>query len=375
MDILLAAFYLHDLSPFLWEFSPGIGLRWYGLAYILAFIAGFWIYRDLSRRGWADLPRSQVADFITWWVVLGTLIGGRLGYILFYQPDILWEDPLGILRVWEGGMSAHGGMLGLIIATWLYARTHGISWWNLGDNLVVAAPIGLFCGRMANFINGELYGRVTDVPWAVQFPKELYTEPGLLSVLWQQASEWRGAPAVQVVESVRQSPELREILVTILNPRHPSQIYEALLEGVVLFVILWLLRTRVLLPNGVLTGVFFIGYAVFRGTVEFFREPDAGLVFELTRGQFLSLGLLLVGVVFIFVAYLRPSYPLAKAPSPSKKNSRPEGRPKKSPPADDGADAVGDGPEESDVPSILPTPGSPHRSSGPSPARKKGRRF
>ena len=309
----LAAFYLHDLSPFIWEFSPGVGLRWYGLAYIVAFFAGWGIYRHLSRAGWADLPRAQVADFITWWVVLGTLIGGRLGFVLFYQPEMLLRDPVGLLRVWEGGMSAHGGMLGLVIATWLYARKHRISWCNLGDNLVVAAPLGLFCGRLANFINGELYGRATAQPWGMQFPKELYGDPGLLVRLWQQFPVWEGVPASVLVENVRVSPDLQVALTAVLTPRHPSQLYEAFLEGAVLFLVLWVLRTRVLLPNGVLTGVFFMGYAIFRSSVEFFREPDAGLIFALTRGQFLSLGLFLLGIGFVVYAYRYPSYPLAKS--------------------------------------------------------------
>ena len=381
MEIFLAAFYLHDLSPFLWEFSPGVGLRWYGLAYILAFIAGWWIYQDLSRRGWADLPRAQVADFITWWVVLGTLIGGRLGYVIFYQPEILTTDPLALFRVWEGGMSAHGGMLGLIVATWLYARTHRISWCNLGDNLVVAAPIGLFCGRVANFINGELYGRATQVPWAMQFPKELYGDPLLLGRLGQAAPAWQGSPVEVVIEQVRSSPDLQEALALILTPRHPSQLYEAFLEGAVLFLILWLLRTRLLLPNGVLTGVFFIGYAIFRSTVEFFREPDAGLILDLTRGQFLSLGLLVVGVIFVSAAYIRPTYPEAFAPSKSGK-SRPAKKGRKSG-KNAQAESAGKGGRDaaSSVPADieadehlganLPSPGAPHRHSAPSPARKK----
>jgi phosphatidylglycerol:prolipoprotein diacylglycerol transferase len=308
----IAAFYLHDLSPFLWEFSPGIGLRWYGLAYIAAFFSGWFIYRYLSRTGWADLPEKSVGDFITWWVVLGTIIGGRLGYVLFYQPSMLMHAPLDIFKVWEGGMSAHGGMLGLVIATLLYARVHKISWLNLGDNLVVAAPVGLFFGRMANFINGELYGRVTQVPWAVQFPKELHALPDTVRAIWHTFPDLNGAGVERIAVAMDRVPGVREFLQEALHPRHPSQLYEAFLEGLVLFAILWLLRTRFRLPNGMLTGVFFIGYAIFRSFAEIFREPDSTLVAALTRGQFLSVFLCLLGTAFVAYGWKFPAYPKRK---------------------------------------------------------------
>lgn len=310
------AFYLHDLSPFLLEFSSGVGLRWYGLAYIAAFFAGWFVYRRLSRQGWADLPEKAVGDFITWWVVLGTIIGGRLGYVIFYQPGMLLENPLNIFKVWEGGMSAHGGMLGLVIATWIYSRVHKISWLNLGDNLVVVAPLGLLFGRVANFINGELYGRIASVPWAVQFPKELYSDPESLRRIWSVFPDLRGAGVEVVAGSLDRVPGLREFLAGVLNPRHPSQLYEAFFEGAVLFVILWILRTRLTLPNGVLTGVFFMGYAIFRSFVEMFREPDATLILALTRGQFLSIFLFLLGVAFVVYAFRFPQYPRRKCGPP-----------------------------------------------------------
>ena len=166
------AYYLHDFDPFIFHLWGNIGPRWYGMAYVLAFACGYWLLGILARRGYTQLRPEQVGDFVTWTALFGVMLGGRLGYVLFYRPEMLL-DPLSILRVWEGGMSSHGGMLGVIIFTFYYAWRHKISWTNLGDNLVVVVPVGLFFGRCANFINGELYGRIATVPWAVLFPKEL----------------------------------------------------------------------------------------------------------------------------------------------------------------------------------------------------------
>jgi phosphatidylglycerol:prolipoprotein diacylglycerol transferase len=168
----MLAYYLHDLNPFIFRISGNFGPRWYGMAYVLAFACGFGLLRVLAKRGYTQLRTEQVGDFITWAALFGVMLGGRLGYVLFYRPEML-RDPLSIFRVWEGGMSSHGGMIGLILFTYWYAWRHKISWTNLGDNLVVVAPIGLFFGRCANFINGELYGRLTTVRWAMLFPKEL----------------------------------------------------------------------------------------------------------------------------------------------------------------------------------------------------------
>jgi phosphatidylglycerol:prolipoprotein diacylglycerol transferase len=221
------------------------------------------------------------------------------------------REPLSILRVWEGGMSSHGGMLGLLAFTLYYAHRHKISWTNLGDNLVVTAPIGLFFGRCANFINGELYGRMTKVPWAIQFPKELFDHP--------QEAERAAAACAQIdpslttpdaiVGAVRTQPEVAAALRSILSPRHPSQLYEAFFEGIVLFAILWFVRTRKHEPNGVLTGLFFGCYAIFRIVIEYFREPDATLIGPFTRGQFFSFFLIVIGLAFIVVAKARPTFP------------------------------------------------------------------
>src|SRR5216684_6350961 len=168
----MLAYYVHDLNPLIFRLWENVGPRWYGLAYVLAFICSYVLFRRLAKCGYADLPVAKVGDFVTGAALFGVIVGGRLGYVFFYKPEML-RAPMSILRVWEGGMSSHGGMIAVLLFTLYYARRHKISWMNLGDNLVVAAPIGLFLVRCANFINGELYGRATTVSWAMQFPKEL----------------------------------------------------------------------------------------------------------------------------------------------------------------------------------------------------------
>lgn len=308
----MLGYYVHDLSPFLLDFGNGIGLRWYGLAYVMAFIAAYGVCVWMARRGYSELSSAQVGDFITGVALFGVILGGRLGYMLFYDWAAFAANPLVLFRFWDGGMSSHGGMLGVVLFSLFYARKNKLSWLNLGDSLVVAAPIGLFFGRCANFINGELYGRVASVSWAMQFPKELYDAPPETAELALREArtinpQW--TTIGDVVDNVRFSPALREQLSGTLSPRHPSQIYEAFLEGVVLFAILWVLRTRFRLPNGVLTGVFFMAYAILRITGEFFREPDAPLTLALSRGQFLSLFLVLLGGAFIAQAVRHPTWP------------------------------------------------------------------
>jgi phosphatidylglycerol---prolipoprotein diacylglyceryl transferase len=308
----MLAYYVHDLSPFLVRFGENFGLRWYGLAYVAAFLLGIVVVRSLSRRGWCDIPPENVSDFIIGTAIFGVLLGGRLGYMLFYRPGELLHDPIVIFKVWDGGMSAHGGILGVTFYTLWYAWRHKLSWRNIGDNLVVAVPIGLFLGRIANFINGELYGRITSVAWAIQFPKELFDAPPetlrrAVLAAEQLNPAWTTPQAL--VDNVGTSPELRIQLGEILSPRHPSQVYEAVLEGAILFLILWILRTRFRLRNGVLTGIFFVGYALLRSVAEVFREPDAALTGPFTRGQFLSLFLILIGLAFLISAKLQPAWP------------------------------------------------------------------
>jgi phosphatidylglycerol---prolipoprotein diacylglyceryl transferase len=306
----MLAYYLHDLNPFIFRLWDDIGPRWYGMAYVLAFLFSFFIFRYLARRGYADMNPEHVADFITGCALLGVIVGGRLGYVFFYKPEML-REPLSILRVWEGGMSAHGGMLGILFFTLYYAHRHKLSWTNLGDNLVVTAPVGLFFGRCANFINGELYGRVAHVPWAMQFPKELLDHPTEAdrAIAAARAIDPSLVTPEALIAAVHREPRVKEMLRAILTPRHPSQLYEAFLEGIVLFAILWFVRTRTRQPNGVLTGLFFIGYAIFRIVAENFREPDASLIAGFTRGQFYSFFLIAIGLAFIVVAKLHPTYP------------------------------------------------------------------
>jgi len=306
------AYYLHNLNPFIFHITDTVGPRWYGMAYVSAFICGYALLSWLAKKGYADLHRAQVSDFITWAALFGVMVGGRLGYVLFYKPQML-RDPLSILRVWEGGMASHGGIIGLIIFTLYYARKYKMSWTNLGDNLCVAAPIGLFFGRCANFINGELYGRAANVPWAVQFPKELVDSNnealGERAVaLCRQFNPLLSTPDA-ILSAFPADPKIEPVLRSVLTPRHPSQIYEGLVEGVLLFLILWFVRTRMRQPNGVITGLFLSLYGVGRIVVENFREPDAPMVGMFTRGQFFSFFLIAFGLAFIIAAKLRPVYP------------------------------------------------------------------
>jgi phosphatidylglycerol:prolipoprotein diacylglycerol transferase len=308
----MLAYYLHDLDPIIFRIYDNVGPRWYGLAYVLAFICGYLLLSLLAKRGYADLPASRVGDFITGCALFGVIIGGRLGYVFFYKPEML-REPISILRVWEGGMSSHGGMIGLLLFTLYYAHRHKLSWTNLGDNVVVTAPLGLFFGRCANFINGELYGRAANVSWAMQFPKELLDRPDPAEADRAIAACAQIDPSLTtpeaIVGAVHRQSQVKEVLRTILTPRHPSQLYEAFFEGVVLFAILWIVRTRTRQPNGVLTGLFFIFYAVFRIVLEYFREPDAALIAGFTRGQFFSFFLIAIGLAFIVAAKMRPTFP------------------------------------------------------------------
>ncbi len=306
----MLAYYLHDLDPIIFRVYDNIGPRWYGLAYVLAFICGYALLGLLAKRGYADLPASRVGDFVTGCALFGVIIGGRLGYVFFYKPEML-REPISILRVWEGGMSSHGGMIGLLLFTLYYAHRHKLSWTNLADNLGVTAPLGLFFGRCANFINGELYGRAANVAWAMQFPKELLDHPAEADraiAACAQIDPSLTTPEA-IVGAVHRQWQVKQVLRAILTPRHPSQLYEAFFEGVILFAILWIVRTRTRQPNGVLAGLFFICYAIFRIVIETFREPDATLIAGFTRGQFFSFFLIAIGVAFVVAAKMRPTFP------------------------------------------------------------------
>jgi phosphatidylglycerol:prolipoprotein diacylglycerol transferase len=290
------AYFLHHFSPFIVEFRQGIGLRWYGLAYVAAFLLGYLLYKWLAERRYTDLPPEQVGDFITWAAVFGVMLGGRLGWVIFYGWRQVLSDPMTALRVWEGGMASHGGILGLVLFTFYWARRHRVSWTSIGDSLCVVAPIGLFIVRLANFINGELYGRPATVPWAMLFPGELYEDPMLQARLGLVG----GDQVASFIEAARHQPALADQLRGVLTPRHPSQLYEAALEGVVLFLVLWVLRTRCRVPRGVITGAFFILYAGLRILGEMFREPDpAWSVGSISAGKFLCIFMFAIGAALI----------------------------------------------------------------------------
>jgi phosphatidylglycerol:prolipoprotein diacylglycerol transferase len=309
--------YIHDLNPVALPIYGNLAVRWYGLAYLAGFVAGFLLLRHLARRSLWVLKPEKTADFIAAAAMFGVFLGGRLGYVLFYQlPEQGWSkilsDPLMIFRVWEGGMASHGGILGLVIFTWFYAKKEKVTWTGLGDGLCVVAPLGLFFGRVANFINGELYGRIVEgvVPWAVRFPLSLMKEPeSVQRDAWQACAEIEpslmDAQSMETLIAVaRKNPEVSQTLGDFLPPRHPSQIYEGLLEGALLFAILWWVRTRYKnAPDGLLTGLFFALYAGFRIFGEQFREPDAALVGSLTRGQFFSLFMFVFAALFLLHAW------------------------------------------------------------------------
>lgn len=329
---VLADYYLHHFDPIVVQFTERLAIRWYGIAYVLGFIGGFALLLKLVRLKCSELRPDQVGDFITYGAIFGVMLGGRLGYMLFYDFDRFIHDPLMFFNFLSGGMANHGAVVGLILFTWVYARMHRLSWAGLGDNLVVVVPIGVFFGRVANFINGELYGRITSVPWAVKFPTELttWTTERVFDIATRCASvsnafavrfaelqqarqlgEIDSTPklgyytAEAMIESGRDDEAVAGVLRESLPPRHPSQLYEALLEGLVLLAILLWVRLRWKnLSHGILTGLYFVLYAVFRIAVEFYRQPDHDKTQfgVLTRGQFYSLFMIVIGIGFFVYA-------------------------------------------------------------------------
>jgi len=241
----------------------GLPIRWYGLAYVAGFLLGFQYLKLVIIKGWAKLTIEQL-DNLFIYVIAGVILGGRLGYVLFYQFDYYLANPSQILQTWQGGMSFHGGLVGVILAFLIFAWRNNLHPATVADTVAPAIPIGLFFGRIANFINAELYGRPTDLPWAMIFP----TDPTRL-------------------------------------PRHPSQLYEALLEGLLLFVILHIINKNPTSPRWRATGTFLVGYAIFRFSIEYVRQPDAlahlqgGIYTYITQGQLLCIPMLLLGVYFL----------------------------------------------------------------------------
>ena len=269
------SFWTHNLSPFLWQFpdswgnwGPG-GIRWYGISYLLGFIVAYSLLLVSYNRKRSPYDKEQILNLMTF-QVLGVLLGGRIGYALLYQTEHLLSDPLMLFRVWEGGMASHGGFIGVILATFWYCRQSNQSFWPVADLIATVVPPGLFFGRVANFINGELWGTSSTLPWAVLFPN---------------------------------SPGFAEGIA-----RHPSQLYAALLEGLFLFCFIQLRfwKSGICQKSpGRLGGEFLVAYAGARIFGEIFREPDASLLMGLSRGQFYSIFLFLGGLLVIHFANKR----------------------------------------------------------------------
>lgn len=291
------ATWLNNFDPFVFSIG-GFGPRWYGLSYVISALAVYWLYKRLAERGYTDIPPAKVADFITWTGLFGVLLGGRLGWVLWYGRYQEHESPFWMFQVQSGGMASHGGIYGIVIVTFILSRLWKVSWTSIGDTLCVTAPIGLCIVRFANFWNGELYGHITDEPWGVKFASELRENGDYIA----QAG---GDPSLigeadRLITAARHDPELSQRLADILPARHPSQIYQAMLEGALLFVILYLLRTKFRMPRGVLTGLFFILYAALRIIGEIWRVPDpAWKMGSLSAGQTLSLWFFGIGFAFL----------------------------------------------------------------------------
>ncbi len=256
-----------QFDPVALQIGP-LGIHWYGLTYLVGF-ALFWGLGWLrAREPWRGITADDLENLL-FYGIFGVVLGGRLGYCLFYQPEYYLSHLGDIPKLWQGGMSAHGGMIGVIVVMAIYGRVRGMGFWRVADFVAPLVPLGLMMGRFGNFINGELWGRVCSpsLPWGMIFPQAL--DGGV--------------------------------------PRHPSQLYEAGLEGALLFVVLWLVSRRPT-PNGFVAGLFCLGYGLARFTVEFFREPDAFLGLQalgLSRGQWLSLPLILLGIVIMLWATKR----------------------------------------------------------------------
>ena len=253
-----------DINPVAISAGP-FQVHWYGLMYLVGFLGGWWLGRLRTRRPGTGWQAVEIGDLL-FYVALGVVLGGRIGYTLVYNFHGFIADPLVLFRIWQGGMSFHGGLVGVLIAMWLYARRTGRTFFQVTDYIAPLVPVGLGAGRIGNFINGELWGRPTDLPWGMVFP---------------------------FVDA---------------QPRHPSMLYEALLEGVVLFVILWVYSSRPR-PTMAISGLFLLCYGVFRFLVEFVRQPDAQIGYLafgwLTMGHLLSLPMIVLGAAFLVYAYRR----------------------------------------------------------------------
>jgi phosphatidylglycerol:prolipoprotein diacylglycerol transferase len=266
-------------DPIALQIGP-VAVRWYGLMYLIGFVGGWWLVRLRASKGKAVVTVPQVDDLL-FYTALGVILGGRVGYMLFYSWPQLADDPLSMLKIWQGGMSFHGGFLGVLVAMWLYGRKLGCGFWALTDTIAPVVPIGLGAGRIGNFINGELWGRPTDLPWGMQincgqFPDVCFRQLGLPA-----GTEW--------------SP-----------PLHPSSLYEATLEGVGMFLILWVFSSRPR-PKMAVSGMFLLLYGIFRTSVEMVRMPDAHIDYLafgwVTMGHVLTWPMIAWGILMLWLAY------------------------------------------------------------------------
>jgi phosphatidylglycerol---prolipoprotein diacylglyceryl transferase len=282
-----------QFDPVAIQLGP-LAVRWYGLMYLVAFmqivILGKFRARQNLLTGWH--PRD--VDDMLFYGVFGTILGGRLGYVLFYKPFYYLAHPAEVLAIWQGGMSFHGGFLGVMIALWFYARNRNKRWLDVMDFVAPLVPLGLAAGRIGNFINGELWGRVTSAtaPWAVYFPQAAAEDKAWITAFPKEAAA-RGLAAIY--ERIG------------MLPRHPSQLYESALEGFVLFALLWIFARR-RRPLGAVSGLFLIGYGSFRFLIEYAREPDSFLgvlALGMSMGQWLSLPMIVIGVLMMVWAYWR----------------------------------------------------------------------
>jgi phosphatidylglycerol:prolipoprotein diacylglycerol transferase len=272
-------FLIHHIDPVILPLFGPLAVRWYGVAYLFGFLGSFLLLRRWSRSGSFSVPTDQVSHFIVLFAFFGVFLGGRLGYQLLYNYDAFITNPLSLFKIWEGGMASHGGFIGSVFFLIWYAKKQGYVFWNISDHLAMTVSLGIGFGRIANFINGELWGRVSNTKWAIIFPQEVGLRYG------------------------EYDTNLIEQLITSghLSPRHPSQLYQALCEGFLVFGILLLLRkTRWGKKPGVMSGCYLLLYATARIAIEFFREPDSTVYFEwLTKGQLYSLVMLLVGTLIL----------------------------------------------------------------------------
>ena len=265
------AHYVHNLDPFAVHFPEGWfleGIRWYGLAYLAGFLIGLWLLNFYYKKNRSPLGPDETSSLLTY-MIFGIIIGGRMGYMLFYDFEHFIREPISALYITKGGMASHGGFIGVAIAVALFSKIHKVAFFKVSDLIVLVATPGIFLGRLANFVNGELWGKVSNVPWAVVFPASDPAHP-----------------------------------VSQIAPRHPSQLYEAFAEGLLIFVILQFRFFKSKPPAGQITGEFFVLYAAARIVCEIFREPDFGVepILGLSRGTFYSLICLAAGVAFIAFA-------------------------------------------------------------------------